>query len=147
LRNEKSISSPKNEFVKAWSGIILLVETTPNSGEPDYKEHRKKEVFDFAQKIILLLAGALIFGLAYFYKSIYPNLGISLLLLINLIGAYIGYLLVLKQMHINSQYADKICSLFHQSDCNNVLESDAAKLGMESEDAVAGNADDFGTCV
>ena len=31
-------------------------------------------------------------------------------------------------MHIHSQYADKICTLFSQSDCNNVLESDAAKL-------------------
>ena len=31
-------------------------------------------------------------------------------------------------MHIQSQYADKICSLFKQNDCNNVLESDAAKL-------------------
>ena len=31
-------------------------------------------------------------------------------------------------MRIHSQYADKICSLFSQSDCNNVLESDAAKL-------------------
>ena len=31
-------------------------------------------------------------------------------------------------MHIHSQYADKICSLFSKKDCNNVLESEAAKL-------------------
>jgi len=31
-------------------------------------------------------------------------------------------------MHVQSQYADKICSLFKQNDCNNVLESKAAKL-------------------
>jgi len=31
-------------------------------------------------------------------------------------------------MHIHSQYAEKICSLFSKSDCNNVLESEAAKL-------------------
>jgi len=31
-------------------------------------------------------------------------------------------------MHVQSQYADKICSLFKQSDCNNVLDSSAAKL-------------------
>ena len=127
-RNGKSLSTPINEFVGAWSGIILLAETTSKSIEPDYLEHRKKEVFAIALKTVIILAGVLFFGFAYFYKSVYSNLGISLLLLINLIGAYIGYLLVLKQMHIQSQYADKICSLFHQSDCNNVLESDAAKL-------------------
>jgi len=31
-------------------------------------------------------------------------------------------------MRIHSSYADKICSLFSKSDCNNVLESEAAKL-------------------
>jgi Protein-disulfide isomerase len=42
-------------------------------------------------------------------------------------GVYISWLLLLKQMHVKSQYADKICSLFKQKDCNNVLESKAAK--------------------
>ncbi len=50
------------------------------------------------------------------------------LLAINSIGAYIGYLLVLKQLHIQSNYADKLCSLFKYNDCNNILESDAAKF-------------------
>ena len=61
-------------------------------------------------------------------NSSFINLGINFLLIANLTGIYIGYLLVLKQLHIHSQYSDKICSLFSQSDCNNVLESDAAKL-------------------
>jgi uncharacterized membrane protein len=58
----------------------------------------------------------------------YTTLSFSLLLLTNLIGIYICYLLVLKQLRIQSRYADKICTLFSKSDCNNVLESDAAKL-------------------
>lgn len=32
-------------------------------------------------------------------------------------------------MHIQSEYADKICSLFKKGDCNDILESEAAKLG------------------
>ena len=31
-------------------------------------------------------------------------------------------------MQVESQYADKICSLFKQKDCNNILESEAAKI-------------------
>ena len=41
---------------------------------------------------------------------------------------YISWLLLQKQMHVESRQADKICSLFKQKDCNNVLESESAKL-------------------
>jgi len=128
LWNGKKINILIEQFLKSWSGIILLTEAAPDSGEPDYQEHRKKELFGITQKSILILAGILLFGIAYINHSLHTNLGISLLLLINLTGSYISYLLVLKQMHIHSQYADKICTLFSKSDCNNVLESDAAKL-------------------
>ena len=43
-------------------------------------------------------------------------------------GLYVCYLLLLKQLRINSSSADKICSLFNKSDCNDVLESPAARL-------------------
>jgi len=130
------------EFIKFWSGIILLAETSPESGEPDYATHRKKDWLTLAQKSIIALAGILILGLAYIY-NVFPSLlgefnsplrdtgtvlGITSLLIVNLFGIYICYLLVLKQMRIHSRYADKICTLFSKSDCNNVLESDAAKL-------------------
>ena len=126
--NGKKIAVTVQQFIQSWTGFILLAETTPHSGEPDYQEHRKRELFAIAQKSLLFLTGVLLLGIAYFKNSLYKNLGISLLLLINLIGSYISYLLVLKQMHIHSRYADKICSLFSKSDCNNVLEMDAAKL-------------------
>jgi len=143
LWNGKKITIPVEQFIKSWSGVILLAETTPDSIEPDYQEHRKKELFDIAQKAILIVAGILLFGIAYYsvyhgitgLRSTTPAMttnvqlfGYSIILLLNLLGVYIGYLLVLKQMHIHSQYGDKICSLFSKSDCNNVLESDAAKL-------------------
>jgi len=126
--NGKKIVLPISQFIQAWSGVILLAETTPNSEEPDYQEHRKKELWNITQKSILILAGILILGIAYISRSLFTGLGIPLLLLVNLTGVYIGYLLVLKQMHIHSQYADKLCSLFSKSDCNNVLELDVAKL-------------------
>ena len=132
LWNGKKIAITIQEFIKTWSGVILLAETTPESIEPDYREHRKKELWNIAQKSILILAGMLIFGITYanqlFSHSAIQLFGYSIILLLNVIGVYIGYLLILKQMHVHSQYADKICSLFSKSDCNNVLESDAAKL-------------------
>jgi len=128
LWNGKKISVPVSQFIQAWSGIILLAETTPCSIEPDYKEHQKKGLLDFFQKAALITAFFLTLVIVYISHSLFNSLGITSLLIINLIGIYIGYLLVLKQLHVHSQYADKICTLFSKSDCNNVLESEAAKL-------------------
>ena len=134
IRKGKKLSIPVSQFIQSWSGVTLLAETSPNSAEPDYTEHRKKEILAITQKSILALAGILLLGFAYL-NTIFPASPISpvspifpILLLVNLIGIYICYLLVLKQLHIQSRYADKICTLFSQSDCNNVLESDAARL-------------------
>ncbi|MDR1115121.1 MAG: hypothetical protein LBL33_03035 [Tannerella sp.] len=128
LWHSKKITIPISKFVDMWSGVILLAETSINSGEPDYAAHRTKDLLTFAQQSILVVACALILGLSYTNYSLFTNPGITLLLLVNLIGVYICYLLVLKQLRIHSRYADKICTLFSKSDCNNVLESEAAKL-------------------
>jgi len=119
---------PVTQFIEAWSGIVLLAESSEKSIEPDYREHRKRERLNFLNKATLVSVCCLILLLAYLNHALYKNLGISILLLLNLSGVYVSYLLLLKQMHVHSQYADKICSLFKQNDCNNVLESKAAKL-------------------
>ena len=41
----KTISVTVDEFLKIWSGVVLLAEANVNSGEPDYWLHRKKELF------------------------------------------------------------------------------------------------------
>jgi hypothetical protein len=80
------------------------------------------------QKIALIPTLAFILAAAYISHSLFTGLGLNLLLLVNCMGAYISYLLVLKQLRIHSRYADKICSLFSRSDCNNVLGTKASKL-------------------
>ena len=116
------------KFVEGWTGIVLFAKVSEKSGEPDYKEHKKTETLNFLKRFAFISSLCLIALFAYIYKSYYTNLGVSLLLSVNLAGMYIGWLLLLKQMRIQSQYADKICSLFKQKDCNNILESPAAKL-------------------
>jgi len=51
LLNGHEVIIPALQFIQSWSGFILLAETTPNSGEPDYREHRKKELFDLVNLI------------------------------------------------------------------------------------------------
>jgi len=134
LWHKKRISVLTDEFIKHWSGVVLLVESDKDSGEPNYQEHRKQDIIFTIKKTILALTVILFLGIVGFSTKVYMSIGFMISLLINLCGLYISYLLVLKQMNVQSSYADKICSLFvTQKSCNNILESDASKfLGIFS---------------
>ena len=128
LWRKSNLQTPIEEFNKIWNGVVLFAETNENSIEPNYKENRKKERFNIMQKTSLIFATILLAGILCVGNNLYESLESSLLLLANFVGVYVGYLLILKQLHIHSDYADKICSLFQKSDCNNILESPAAKF-------------------
>ena len=123
---------PISEFSEAWSGVVLFAESSEQSIEPDYKEHRKNDRLNFLKKGALFSVCGLILLFTYIHQflqfSFTQLFSYSIFQLLNLAGVFISYLLLLKQMHVQSQYADKICSLFKQNDCNHVLESKAAKL-------------------
>lgn len=124
----KEIKVSVEEFKESWSGVVLIAEPDEDSIEPEYKENKQKELFGIIQNYLLLLVIG-IFALSVFVLGeLYKSAGLTISLIINTIGIYISYLLILKQVHVQSDSADKICSLFKQSDCNNVLESPAAKF-------------------
>lgn len=123
-----NINMPRKDFCDAWTGVVLLAETTPDSAEPGYKKNREKELLQFSLKSSLIIAVLALLSIVFVNNHSYSSIGLLLLLVLNAIGVYIGFLLVQKQLKIHSNYSDKICSLFKQADCNNILESDAAKL-------------------
>lgn len=127
--NKKDLSITIDEFCEIWSGIILYAESDENSVEPEYKSNYKTQIFKQLQKKGLWTAIFFVLAIAFIRNNLGKGIEYYLLTTVNIAGIYISYLLVLKQIHIHSEYGDKICSLFSQSDCNNILESDAAKLG------------------
>jgi len=60
LRNGQKLSIPVSQFIQSWSGVILLAETSPESCEPDYREHRIKDLLNTVQLSILAIAVALV---------------------------------------------------------------------------------------
>lgn len=126
--NGKNITVSTEEFNKLWDGVVLVAEPDEQSIEPEYKENKKKESFHVAETISLLVLCFILASVGFISNEIYKNIGLCLSLTLNIIGVYIGYLLVLKQIHIQSNSADKLCSLFKKSDCNDLLQSAAAKF-------------------
>lgn len=128
IERDKRIKIPLDEFFKIWIGYILIADPDQNSGEPNYKIHFRKELFYYLQKIAILSVLVFLFAFAFITYKSYSQPGLILLLAISLDGIYICYLLLLKQLHVQNDYADRLCSLFKYNDCNNIFESDAAKL-------------------
>lgn len=124
----KKLSIPIKEFIDIWSGALFIVEADDASTEPDYKQHRKEGLIASAQNMLLLSSGLILAGIGIYQNLSFQNFGLILLLILNIIRMYIGYLLVQKQINIHSRIADKICSLFAKGDCNDVLNSSAAKF-------------------
>lgn len=128
IERGKKIKIPLDDFFKMWTGYTLIAEPDSTSKEPDYEIHFRKELLYNLEKIAVLSILLLSFTAAFISHKIYIHPGIVLLLIISFIGVYIGYLLILKQLQIQSNYADRLCSLFKYNDCNTILESDAAKF-------------------
>ena len=124
----RDLTVENEDFRNIWSGIVLLAEPEKDSAEPEYSKHLQTEWMNRIQKGIL---GMIVLMILMTNSIHYLNAGsweILLSLVLNLTGISISYLLLTKQEKLHNVYADKICSLFHQKDCNNVLESPGAKI-------------------
>lgn len=128
LWNGKHITVAMSDFFKIWSGIVLVALPNLMSGEPDYQQHKKEENLRIIQNGIIGGIVITIFIITCFFTGLYHEPRLLGLLFFNIIGTYISYLLILKYLQIGRIYSDKICSFFKQTDCNNLLESDAASL-------------------
>ena len=128
LWHDKWIIVSIDNFLKGWSGVVLLPEVNESSIEPNYEKNRKREWIENALYGIFWLALGIVVVLLFAASGLWQSWSRWILILSLLGGIGICCLLLQKQMKIESSYADKLCSLFKKSDCNNVLESDASKL-------------------
>lgn len=126
--DNKRVKTTVDEFMKIWTGYTLVAEPDEGAIEPNYTTNFQKELFQNISKITVLSVSVLLVILAFIYNTSYNSWVLIFLFIINFTGVFVAYLIVLKQLKVQSDYADKLCSLFKYSDCNNVLESKAAKV-------------------
>ncbi len=128
LWNNGEIKILFKDFYQLWDGKAIFPQSGKESVEPDYKENLKKQAYNTSRKYLLYIVAGLLLVSGFFTNKLFMQPGLSVLLAVNAIGIYIGYLLVQKQMHIHNDRADKICSLLGNGGCSGILESSAAKL-------------------
>lgn len=128
LQHGKKTIVSYDTFKRMWTGNVLVIEETTDAAEPDYKEHKREELISMIKTHIIpiVLIISVIIGIIVNYRTIgffdYIRMGLSA------IGILACISLIEKQLFGESRYGDRVCSLFHQSDCNNVLDGPKAKF-------------------
>lgn len=115
------------EFISVWSGVALIANTNKKSIEPNFKENKKKELINKGLNVCLGTFLFLFCSYSFFLSGLWKK-GIGFIGLELVLGSYICYLLLEKQLNVESVYAEKLCSLFKKNGCNDVLNSEASKF-------------------
>ncbi len=128
LLQGKKTTVRHDAFKKMWTGNALVVEESTEASEPDYLEHLRDGVISLAKRysIPIMLVLAVLVGIADNFRNLglYDFTRIAL----GIAGILVCVMLMEKQLFGKSHYGDRVCSLFHQADCNSVLDGKMAKI-------------------
>lgn len=115
-----------DEFRKKMSGLVILAVKNAKSAEPDYSSHRFHVIAEDAKRWILCLCTLFLLITGYFLSGLNHSLSASLLLLVDLAGVGVTWLLMLKTLKVKSKSADRICGVLQEHGCDHVLEQKAS---------------------
>jgi uncharacterized membrane protein len=121
----------KEDFLKTFSGTVLLVEADEHAGEKEYNKKIKEEKRTaISQRLIVFCIPAIVIlaGIAAFLR-----VGASALLpfifsIVTLLGAVMGVLLLWYELDQYNPVLLQICSAGKKINCGAVLNSKAAKI-------------------
>lgn len=126
--NGKQQDLSREFFDRTWDGVALVADPDSLSSEPDLEHNRKNQRISYLRSTATIAAAAVVAGFAYVSNTELHNVWLTLILLINNLGVYVGILLTQKDLHIKNRVADKLCGLVKQSDCSKVTASDASMI-------------------
>ena len=124
----KTVEVALADFIEKWNGIVMLIERTENSSEPDYKANLRRQWISKIKNIGIITCVSILCFIAVIVTPLHGSWTWWLLIVSNIAGLFITTLLLQKQLHINTSLTDSICGLIHQKDCDTVTESDGGTL-------------------
>lgn len=112
---------PRDEFIDAWNGIVLLAFPDKNSREPDYTSHHAIELIDEAKKYVMWCGAIFLFCYLFITNGLYrswPAIGIAA---VDIAGIVFSFMLVQKSLHIDNKAADAVCGVLQKGGCDSIL--------------------------
>ena len=124
---DKWVKDSYNDFLKDWSGIVLMAEANEESGERDYHKRRSAEIADnlrvplgfgiLGLVTILILATSNLAGASgYFF------------LVSKCLFVLTGVMLLGKSIDYQNTFLNKLCDNGGKLNCQSILESPASRI-------------------
>ncbi len=118
----------KDEFLKVWSGVVLIADKETNAREAGYFRNKVKEILHEARLPVFF------FGLtiwALYFLLLFPP-GLSWLyyafFLLKSVGLIFSIFLIIYEVDSNNPFVTKLCIPGKKVDCSSVLNSPGARL-------------------
>ena len=121
-------TATREEFLKAWSGDVLLVFPTATATEPDYRLHAREEFFMRSKKWVLLACVVFLFLYLFISNRVYAHVSTVLVMLLDFAGLFFTYLLVRKSLGFKSKVGDAVCGVVQAGGCDDILKTSASKF-------------------
>lgn len=124
-RNERFIS--RQEFIEKWSNVVLLIESSKESGDRNYSSLKKKEQ---RQKLSIYFSALFCLTLLIIFPLIVPSISWQYMLFlgIKLIGLIITSLLLWYEIDQSNPIFKQICSAGKKVNCSAILDSKHSKF-------------------
>lgn len=131
LWNDNPITKEVSEFCQIWTGHALIAKDQDLSKviEPDYSKNKRKETLSLSLMYILAFGSALALITGFVASGFMRCIPQVIDYVFSVVGLILSVLLMQKQLFNASRWGDKVCSFFHQTDCNNVLYTQYGKIG------------------
>jgi len=114
------------EFKKQWTGIVLIAETSTESGDALYVKHRFQAIAKSA--FPLIFAVGTIYLCFYASTEQFKTTENVIILISALIGLVASILLLWHEVDNNNPMINRMCSAMPNGNCDLILSSKAAKI-------------------
>lgn len=124
----KPATQPFDSFVNEFTGVVLQAFPTADSSEPCYRHNRMMEIISIAKTWIMWLCVAFLAIYAYITDGFGHTISRTALLLVDIAGIAVTWMLILKTLNIRNRYSDRICSIIKEHGCETVLAQKASSF-------------------
>lgn len=116
-----------NGVIHLWSGLILKIEPKKDIIDVSNRRYIIKEKKSIIMSALLTcIIGFMAVFTAFHYSSGY----VFSILITNLSGMFLGYILIKKELGIPSKVVDKLCSLKRNNNCTKALTAIRGKISL-----------------
>ncbi|MGB0522524.1 MAG: vitamin K epoxide reductase family protein [Flammeovirgaceae bacterium] len=124
------VHEPFDQFKEKWSGVLLMADPKPTSGERHYKKKRQDEMLSNLRLPVFITSLLLIVGLAVAMGAFtFPAFWQwAPWLLLKGAGIVISILLLIQSIDKDNPFIAKLCNQSEKTSCKNVLASPASTI-------------------